>query len=56
MMREGRIYIFVLEMFEQLQLSISPLGQNWSAERLHDLFDGNSLAGELILGRARRIL
>lgn len=44
--------IFVLEMLEQLQLAVCPLGEHRRAERLHDLLDGDILAGELVLGRA----
>jgi hypothetical protein len=44
--------ILVLQMLEQLQLSISSLGEHRGAERLHDLFDGNILVGELIFGGA----
>jgi hypothetical protein len=42
----------MLEMLEELELSVCTLGQNWSAERLHDLLDGNILVGELIAGGA----
>ncbi len=44
--------IFVPQMFQQLQLPVGPLSQDGSAERLHDLLDGDTLAGELVLGRA----
>lgn len=36
------------KMFEQLQLPVGSLGQNWGAERLHDLFNRNGLSGQLI--------
>lgn len=39
-------------MLQQLQLSISALRKDRSAEGFHDLLDRHSLAGELILGRA----
>jgi hypothetical protein len=39
-------------MLQELQLSVCALGQNRSAERLHNLLDGYGLAGELILGGA----
>jgi hypothetical protein len=43
------------EMLEQFQLAVSALRQNRSAEGLHDLLDGDGLAGELVLGRAARL-
>jgi len=42
-------YILMSEVLQQLQLPVCPLRQNWSAEGLHDLFDRDRLAGELIL-------
>lgn len=42
----------MLEMLQQLQLTVSPLGQDRSAEGLHNLLDRNMLSCELILGRA----
>ena len=45
-------YIFVLEMLQQLQLSVCSLGQDRRAEGLHDLLDCHRLSGELILRRA----
>lgn len=36
------------EMFEQLQLPIGALGQNGSAERLHDLLDSDWLGSQLV--------
>lgn len=42
----------MLQMLEQLQLPVSPLGEDRRAERLHDLLHCYRLAGELILGRA----
>ncbi len=45
-------YIFVLQVFEQLQLSVGSLLQNWSAERFHYFLDRNSLVCELIFCRA----
>lgn len=43
-----RAHIFVLEMLEELQFSVCSFGENWGAEGLHDLLDGNILVGELI--------
>jgi hypothetical protein len=43
------------EMLEQLQLAVCALRQDRSAEGLHDLLDGDGLAGELVLGRAARL-
>lgn len=42
----------MLEMFEELELSVCALGQDGGAEGLHDLLDGDILVGELIAGRA----
>ena len=42
-------HIFVSEVLQELQLSVCALGQDWSAERLHDLLDSHGLVGELIL-------
>jgi hypothetical protein len=48
-------YILVSEMLEQFELAVCALRQNRSAEGLHDLLDGDGLAGELVLGRAARL-
>lgn len=48
-------HILVLEVLQELQLSICPLRQDWCAERLHYLLNCNILAGELIFGRAVRV-
>ncbi len=48
----GKPYILVLEVLEELELTVGPLGKDWCAERLHDLFDGDILACELVSGRA----
>jgi hypothetical protein len=45
-------YIFVLEMLQELELTVSPLCQDGSAEGLHDLLNSYSLASELVLCRA----
>lgn len=42
------------QVFQQLELSVGSLGQDWGAERLHDLLDGDILVCELIAGRAVR--
>ena len=44
--------IFMLQMLEQLQLPVGPLGQDRCTERLHDLLDSDILVRELVLGRA----
>ena len=49
-------YILVPEMLEQLEFSVGSLGENGSAEGLHDLLDCHGLASELVLGRAGRAL
>jgi hypothetical protein len=38
------------QVLEQLELAEGSFGENWSAEWLHDFFDGHGLAGDLILG------
>jgi len=45
-------HVLVLQVLEQLELSVCALRQNRCAERLHDLLDGNILVGELIAGGA----
>lgn len=47
-------HILMLEMLQQLQLTVRALRQDRSAEGLHNLLDRNMLACELILGRAGR--
>jgi hypothetical protein len=46
----GQTNILVLEMLEQLQLSVCTLRQHRRAKGLHDLLDRNILTGELIFG------
>ena len=48
----GRTNILVLQVLQQLQLSVRSLGKHRCAERLHDLLDGDILVGELVSGRA----
>lgn len=43
--------ILVFQVLEQLQFSVGALGENWSAEGLHDLLDGHILVRELVSGR-----
>jgi hypothetical protein len=45
-------HILVSEVLEEFQLAVGALGQDRSAEGLHDLLDSHGLAGELILCRA----
>jgi len=40
------------QMLQQLQLTVGTLGEHRSTEGLHDLLDSNSLACQLVLGRA----
>lgn len=47
----GNTHILVPQMLQELQFSVCALRQNRSAEGLHDLLDGNGLAGELVLCR-----
>lgn len=47
--------ILVSEVLEELELAVCSLRQDRSAERLHDLLDGDGLTSELILGRAARL-
>jgi len=42
-------YVLMSKMLQQFQLPVCPLRQHRSAEGLHDLFDGDGLAGQLIL-------
>lgn len=42
------------KMLQQFQFAVGALGENGSAERLHDLLDCNGLGGELIFGRAAK--
>jgi hypothetical protein len=41
--------IFVSQMLEQLELTISTFRQHWGAERLHDFLHCDSLPSELVL-------
>lgn len=41
------------EVLQQLQLSVGAFGQDRSAEGLHDLLNGDWLAGQLVAGGAR---
>jgi hypothetical protein len=45
-------HILVAQMLEQLQLAVGSLGQDRSAEGLHDLLDRHRLVCELVLRRA----
>lgn len=40
----------MLEVLQQLQFTVGALRQDGGAEGLHNLFDGNRLAGQLVLG------
>jgi hypothetical protein len=41
--------VLVLQMLEQLQLAVCPLGEHRGAKGLHNLFDGDIGAGKLVL-------
>lgn len=45
-------HVLVLQVLQQLELAICPLGEHGSAKGLHNLLDGDILAGELVLCRA----
>jgi hypothetical protein len=45
-------HVFVLEVLEQLELTVCALCEHRCAERLHDLLDCDILVGKLIPGRA----
>lgn len=49
----GRVtaYILVAKMLQQFELSVGSLREDRSAKRLHDLFDRDRLARQLVLGR-----
>ena len=49
-------YILMSEVLEKFELTVSTLGEDGSAEGLHNLLDGDILVGELISGRARFVL
>lgn len=40
------------QVLEQLELTVCSLGENGSAEGLHNLLDGNILVGKLVTGGA----
>jgi hypothetical protein len=48
----GKTHVLVSEMLEQLQLAVGTFRKDRSAEGLHDLLDGDRLAGQLISRRA----
>jgi hypothetical protein len=45
------MYIFVLQVLQQLQFAVRSFRQDRRAEGLHDLLDCDILAGKLIFGR-----
>lgn len=45
-------HILVLQVLQQLQLSVGSFRQHGSTERLHDLLDRDILTGEVVFGRA----
>ena len=49
-------YVLMLEVLQQLQLSVCSLRQDRRAEGFHDLLHRNRLSGELVLRRAVRTL
>jgi hypothetical protein len=48
--QESKTHVLMPQMLQQLQLSVSPLAQDGSRERLHDLLDSDGSTSELILG------
>jgi hypothetical protein len=44
----------VLEVLQKLQFSVGSFGEDWGAEGLHDLLDGNVLVRQLVAGGAAR--
>lgn len=52
----GSAYVLMLQVLEQLELSVRSLGQDRCAKRFHNLLDRHRLAGELILGRATQAI
>jgi hypothetical protein len=44
--------ILVLQVLEELQLTICSFRQHWGREWFHDLLDRDALAGKLVFGRA----
>lgn len=46
----GGAHVLMLEVLEQLELTICTLGKHGGAEGLHDLLDRDILVGELISG------
>lgn len=44
-------YILVSQMFQQLEFSVGSFRQDRCRKRLHDLLDGDGLAGQLIFSR-----
>lgn len=49
-------YILMAQMLQKLELAIGSFRENWSAERLHDLFDCHSLTSKLIFCRTKQKL
>jgi len=45
-------YILMLDVLEELELTVSSLAQYWGTEWLHNLLDSNRSRSELILRRA----
>lgn len=47
-------YVLVLDVFEELELTVGALAEDRGAEWLHDLLDRDGGACELVLGGTRR--
>lgn len=43
-------HVFMPQMLQQLQFSVSPFAQDRGREGLHDLLDGDSGTAQLVLG------
>lgn len=50
--KRAQTYVLMSQVLEQLQLTVCSLGENGSAEGLHNLLDGNILVGKLVTGGA----
>lgn len=46
--------VFMANVLEKLEFSVGSLGENGGGKGLHDLFDGDRSACELVVGRANQ--
>jgi hypothetical protein len=47
-----KTHILMLQVLQELQFAVCSLGQDWRAERLHNLLHSDALVGEVIFGGA----